>query len=173
MSGGSPPVNGGSPPVNGGSPPVNGGSPPVNGGYAHYMNIFEPKVTILLADAAQISDGKLNMLGAGWSIINTPTGPFCVVVHAQVPWTMTNTKMAWSLDLIDSDGHPVLLEESQGPIHMEGFLEAGRPAGMESGTTIYVPFVFPFLGMPLDPGKYEWHFKLDETDESYTFLARS
>jgi hypothetical protein len=133
--------------------------------YAQVMNIFEPKVVILLADAAQISDGKLNMLGAGWSMITTPTGPFAVVIHAQIPWTLTNTKMAWSLDLIDSDGHPVALDETQGPIHMEGFVE--------SGTTIYVPFVFPFLGMPLVPGKYEWHFKLDEIDESYSFLARN
>jgi hypothetical protein len=137
------------------------------------MSIFEPSITILLADAAQISDGKLNMLGAGWSIITTPTGPFSVVIHAQVPWTLTNTKMAWSLDLIDSDGHPIVLDESQGPIHMEGFLESGRPSGVEAGTTIYVPFVFPFLGMPLMPGKYEWHFKLGETEVAYAFLARN
>lgn len=137
------------------------------------MGIFEPRVTILLADAAQIADGKLNMLGAGWSIIQSPTGPFSVVIHAQIPWNLTNTKMPWSLDLLDSDGHPVIFDEAQGAIHMEGFVESGRPAGLESGTAIYVPFVFPFNGMPLAPGKYEWHFKLDETEEAYAFFARN
>ena len=137
------------------------------------MDIFEPKVTILLADAAQISEGKLNMLGAGWSIITTPTGPFVVVIHAQIPWNLTNTKMPWSLDLLDTDGHPVSPGESQDAIHMEGFVESGRPAGLESGTAIYVPFVFPFFGMPLEPGKYEWHFKLGDTEETYSFFARS
>ena len=102
-----------------------------------------------------------------------PTGPFVVVIHAQIPWNLTNTKMPWSLDLLDPDGHPVSPGESQEPIHMEGFVESGRPAGMESGTAIYVPFVFPFFGMPLEPGKYEWHFKLADTEEIYSFFARS
>ena len=137
------------------------------------MEIFEPRVTILLADAAQIADGKLNMLGAGWSIIKTPTGPFAVVIHAQIPWNLTNLKMPWSLDLLDSDGHAVIMDPAQGEIHMEGFVESGRPAGMEAGSAIYVPFVFPFLGMPLPPGKYSWHFKMDATEESYTFMAKS
>jgi len=136
------------------------------------MGIFEPKITILLADAAQIADGKLNMLGAGWSIIKTPTGPTAVVIHAQIPWNLTNMKMPWSLDLLDSDRHPVVMEELQGVIHMEGFVESGRPVGVESGSAIYVPFVFPFLGMPLQPGKYAWHFKIADTEESYAFVAR-
>jgi len=137
------------------------------------MDLFEPKITILLADAAQISDGKLNMLGAGWSTIKTPTGPICVVIHAQIPWGLTNNKMAWSLDLLDADRRPVMLNESQGLVHLEGFVESGRPAGMEPGSSIYVPFVFPFLGMPLEPGKYAWHFKIAATEESYSFVARA
>lgn len=136
------------------------------------MSIFEPKVAILLADAAQIADGKLNMLGAGWTIIKTPTGPFCVVVHTQIPWNLTNTKMPWSLDLLDSDGHPVALDQSQEGIHAEGFVESGRPVDLDAGSAIYVPLVFPFLGLPLAPGKYSWHFKLAETEESYSFLAK-
>ena len=72
------------------------------------------RATLLLADYARVSDGKLDVIGGGWSIINA-TGPFGCFVAAlfQIPWDQTNTKQKFRFDLLDADD---LDSEIAGPI---------------------------------------------------------
>src|SRR5215211_2385503 len=62
------------------------------------------KATLLLTDYAKVSDGKLDVLGGGWSV--TGPGPFGFVVAAmiQISWDQTNMPHAVRLELLDADG---------------------------------------------------------------------
>ncbi len=43
------------------------------------------KVNLMLADAAQVADGKLYILGGGWDTI-VPAAPFAVCGIIAIPW---------------------------------------------------------------------------------------
>ena len=133
------------------------------------MTIIEPKIILLTADAASISDGKINMLGAGWTRISSGPANFCVVVRLEIPWSMTNVKIPWSLDLIDQDGHQYVPMENSGPLHFDGEVEVGRPAGVREGSSLEAPLLMPFVQLPLRTGKYEWRFQVSDTAAKYAF----
>ena len=69
------------------------------------------KVTLLLADSAQAVEGKLYILGGGWSIIGPEPTPMAIAVKIEVPWDQTNRRHTWQFVLLDSDGRPVTAEE--------------------------------------------------------------
>ncbi len=119
------------------------------------------KATILLSDYARVSDGKLDVLGGGWSMIN-PRGPFGFALAGivQCPWDQTNVQHTFRLDLLDADGHGVPGAED-GTVHVEGAFEAGRPAGLKPGTPLDIPFVVPFGPLELEPGRYEVRLSID------------
>ncbi len=114
------------------------------------------KVTLLLADFARVANGKLDVIGGGWSMMNAQ-GPFGFFVAAlfQIPWDQTNTKHRFKLELLDADGE----------------FEAGRPAGLHPGTPVDAPRVVPFGPLVLDEGRYEIRLTInDETKEDW-FVA--
>ena len=134
-----------------------------------YMDALEPKIMLLTADAASISEGKINMLGAGWTRVSAGPANFCVVVRLEIPWSMTNVKIPWSLDLIDQDGHQYVPVENSGALHFEGEVEVGRPAGLSEGSSLEAPLLMPFVQLPLRIGKYEWRFQVGQTTAKYAF----
>ena len=134
-----------------------------------YMDALEPKIMLLTADAASISEGKINMLGAGWTRVSAGPANFCVVVRLEIPWSMTNVKIPWSLDLIDQDGHQYVPVENSGALHFEGEVEVGRPAGISEGSSLEAPLLMPFVQLPLRIGKYEWRFQVSQTTAKYAF----
>src|SRR4051812_16597967 len=100
------------------------------------------KVTMLLADAAQAVEGKLYILGGGWSVTGPEPTPSAVALYLQVPWDETNIRHEFHLDLVDSDGEPVEVETQAGerqPVVISGGFEVGRPAGTKPGTPIDMP----------------------------------
>ena len=44
---------------------------------------------MMLADSAQVSEGKLFILGGGWSVTGPPA-PSAIALHVEVPWDQTN-----------------------------------------------------------------------------------
>jgi hypothetical protein len=128
------------------------------------------KVTLLLADYAKVADGKLDVLGSGWSMMRA-AGPFGFFVAAlfQIPWDQTNTKHAFRLELLDADGRPVALGDES--IRIDGEFEAGRPPGLKPGTPVDAPLVVPFGPLLLDSDRYEIRLTIDgETKEDW-FVA--
>jgi hypothetical protein len=121
------------------------------------------RVTMLLADAAHVADGKLYILGGGWSVTGPP-GPSAVAIYVEVPWDMTNRQLEWSLELVDSDGYPVLAGGPEGngqPIGVKAAFEVGRPPGTPHGASIGFPLALNFPPLPLQPAKrYEWRFTI-------------
>ena len=91
-----------------------------------------------MADAAQVTpDGKLHALGIGWTHTGSPvTAPSAVAFILHVPWSETNRKIKWTLDLIDADGKPVVcrpVRRASPRIRMEQEIEVGRPPGTKPG----------------------------------------
>ena len=76
------------------------------------------RATLLLADHAEVAEGKLYINGGGWTVTPQPM-PFAIAMYVEVPWDQTNTKHSMLLELLDVDGHPVTVPESDDPIRVE------------------------------------------------------
>src|SRR5579859_4636166 len=121
------------------------------------------RVTMMLADHAQVADGKLFISGGGWSSCAPGPVSCSVALLFHVPWQDTNEKISFSLRLVDEDGHPVTQPGPQGqlPVQVNGQLEAGRPPGLAPGTEIAVPMAFnTMLGLP-PAGRFSWVLDVD------------
>ncbi|WP_051274892.1 hypothetical protein [Cellulomonas sp. URHD0024] len=137
------------------------------------------RAKLLLADAAKVSDGKVDALGLAWSTTTTPTPPAAIILLLQFGWDETDQSRAVVVELLDADGKPVLVNGPNGtaPLRIEGNVEAGRPPDVPAGTPIDVPLAFGIgPGMNLRAGqRYEWRLSLDgETHEDWevSFLIR-
>src|SRR5438046_233539 len=113
------------------------------------------KVTILLADAAQAVDGKLYILGGGWSIVGPMVLPYAIAIKIEVPWDMANRTVKWLLSLLDADGKQVTTATPTGdePVRVDGQFEVGRPPGLVPGTPLDVVFALQVAPIPLAPGR--------------------
>lgn len=94
---------------------------------------------LILADAAQVADGKLYLLGGGWDRLAVNTLPTVqsvgVAVGVMVPWGDTNAPHQLSLTVEDEDGGAVLP-----PVEVR--LEVGRPPGLPAGADQRVMVAF-------------------------------
>lgn len=122
------------------------------------------KVTMMLADAAQVADGKLNILGGGWSVISGAT-PFAIAMMIEVPWHLSNKKHEFKLEVIDLDGNLVQVEAPDGnstAVVVDGQFEVGRPPGVRNGAML--PFTAAINIGPVPwpaGGSYEWRLSID------------
>jgi hypothetical protein len=130
------------------------------------------KVTILLADYAQASEGKLNVIGGGWQTTGPLPTPSALAILIEVPWDRTNEKHHVRIELVDADGTPVVAEDPVGdeaPVVLEADFEVGRPPGTKRGTPIAVPLAINMGPQPLAPNsRYEWKLSINgEGDEDW------
>lgn len=118
------------------------------------------RITMLLADAAQAVDGKLYILGGGWSFIGPQPTPMAIAMKIEVPWDRSNMRHAFELTLLDEDGRSVEIDGS--PVVIRGEFEVGRPAGLPPGTPLDVPVAVNIGPLPLQPGSgYVWRCSMD------------
>ncbi len=123
------------------------------------------KVTMLLADAAQAVDGKLYILGGGWSITGPDPTPMAIALKIDVPWTEANNTHKLRLALFDEDGQPVQVPTQTGeqPFEIHSSFEVGRPPGLKSGTPLDLALAINFPPLPLRPNsRYVWRCFIDE-----------
>jgi len=134
------------------------------------------QVQIILCDAA-VADpsGKVHMLGAGWSVTGTPTGQQAVAVLMKIPWDRANQKIPMTLQLFDSDGHPVRVETPDGSqeIKMVGEVEVGRPPGVAHGSMLDASLALNVPPLPLPPGRYQWRLDISDQVETVSFQVRA
>jgi len=120
-------------------------------------------VTMLLADSAQVADGKLYILGGGLSIIGPRPQPVAIALRLLMPWDRANVPHEWLIELLDEDGQPVMAGER--PIQVRGRVEAGRPAGARPGTPLGVALAINMAALKLEGGK-RYSFQLSIQGES-------
>lgn len=131
---------------------------------------------MMLADHAQASEGKLNIIGAGWTVIGPAPAPFAIAILFEVPWDRANEQHDFRLELVDSDGDAVLMPTPDGeqPLVIEGQFEVGRPPGVKRGTPLPFPLALNMGPHPLAPGgRYEWRLTVDEESDEDWRLAFS
>src|ERR1700750_2687148 len=87
--------------------------------------------TMMLADYAQIADGKLFISGGGWTTCGPGPTPCAVVAIFHVPWDETDQKVNFMLRLVDEDGHGVMQPGNTDnmPVQVAGAFEARRQPG--------------------------------------------
>ena len=120
------------------------------------------KAMLILADFAQVSDGKLTVVGAGWDKVGPKPSPSGIGLLLKVPWEETNQRHKVDLSLVDSDGGPVL-DAKGAPIAMSSNFEVGRPAGLAAGAEQNVCLALNISPLPLQPGsRYVWVLAIDE-----------
>lgn len=131
------------------------------------------KVTMMLADHAVTADGKLYISGGGWSITGPGPVPGAIAMDVKVPWDEREFEHNLVLELLDADGHPVLVPTPLGvqPLRIESTLNLDGPFDeIKPGTPIDAPFAINYGPIPLGPGaRYEWRLSVnDDTDEDWT-----
>jgi len=126
---------------------------------------------MLLADAAQSVEGKLYVLGGGWSITGPDPSPGGLAVKVEVPWDEANRRHRITSELVDGDGHPFLAPTPMGeqPLKIEGNFEVGRPPGIMPGSPLDMAVAFNFPPLPLKTGtRYVWRLSIDgHSDEDW------
>lgn len=135
------------------------------------MTAIEPSILLITADAATVSDGKINILGGGWTRITSGPANFTLVVRIDIPWTLTNQQLPWSLTLVDQDGRSYVPDGNGKPVELAGELQIERHDDSNLGSSFEAPMLFPFLGLPLRPGTYEWVFTVAGSQAKYGFQA--
>jgi hypothetical protein len=127
---------------------------------------------LLVADSADVVNGKLYLLGGGWDNLKVPhlpgppTVPFSVAVGIDVPWSLTNQKLRFSVDVLDADGGEVV--ELVG-----GEFEVGRPPGLRAGTPQRFQLTVPAQPQFGVPGRYVIRCSVNGVELGHTAIEVS
>ncbi len=121
-------------------------------------------VTLLLCDAAQVADGKLYILGGGWSLTGPDPVPSAVALKIGVDWHEAELPHHWELFLEDGDGQPVMVQTPDGvqPVEVRGEFTVNQPQGVPEGSPIDVALAVNLGPLPLNPGsRFTWRMIID------------
>jgi hypothetical protein len=128
------------------------------------------RATMMLADHAQVADGKLFISGGGWTACGPGASPCAVAVLFHVPWQETDERVSFALRLVDEDGRPVYQPGAEDglPVQVNGHFNARSRPGMTPGAEINVPMTFNIV-LHLEPGgRYSWVLEVDgHPDDSW------
>jgi len=133
---------------------------------------------MLLCDAAQVAEGKLYILGGGWSITGPEPMPSAIAIKIDVGWHETEKMHHWELFLIDTDGEPVMFDTPEGrqPVEIRGDFQVGRPEGIPAGSSVDFALAVNIGPLPLPTAtRFIWRLSIDgvsEEDWSLAFTTR-
>ena len=131
---------------------------------------------MLLADYAVVSDGKLTIVGGGWSQTGPEPASFGIGLLIQVPWDQANTRAhlhGRAPRRGRRRGRARDDEDDEQPVAFGGEFEVGRPPGLKPGTPLDFPVAVNSTPLPLEPGRYEWRLTIDGKSQEDWTLCRS
>jgi len=123
---------------------------------------------ILLCDSAQVAEGKLYILGGGWSIIGPEPTPTAIALKLELDWAEIERPHHWELFLQGADGEEVEVETPEGPrpVEVRGDFQVARPMELPEGSPLDVSLAVNLGPIPLEPGRrYSWRLVVDGQDE--------
>jgi hypothetical protein len=119
--------------------------------------------SLILCDWAEVINGKLYMMGAGWSRTQADAPlSISVAVMIKVPWTEANRKHKLRFGLVTEDGQSFSPPNAPGPIDIPGEFEVGRPPGLAEGSSLDTMLTYRFAGMTLPGGRYAFEMRIDD-----------
>lgn len=120
---------------------------------------------MMLCDAAQVADGKLFVLGGGWSLTGPDPMPSAIAIKIDVGWHEAEKTHTWDLELVDADGKPVMVQLATiewSPIEVNGEFTVQRAETVPEGTPIDVALAVNLGPLPLAPAnRYTWRLSID------------
>jgi hypothetical protein len=126
---------------------------------------------MLLCDYAEELNGKLYVMGGGWSRNFTPGQPsnMALAIKLTIPWNEANRPYDINVRLVDHNHEQVTNDEGN-DIGILGKVEVGRPPGLRPGSDLGSALALTFTGLVLEPGAYVWELLIDnKVLESTTF----
>lgn len=131
------------------------------------------RLTVMLCDSARVAEGKLYVLGGGWTHVVADQAPLelALGVVIAVPWGDANRRHSLAVALMDEDGQPIEVDTPDGrqPLRQETQFEVGRPPGIKAGIDLNAVMVFRFGGLQLPAGGYVWELAVGDTTERTPF----
>ncbi|MEV1246419.1 DUF6941 family protein [Nonomuraea sp. NPDC050022] len=124
---------------------------------------------LVLGDAASTDEatGKINLLGAGWSVTGPMVSMSAVAGFLRVPREDLGAKISFALHLLDEEGQPVRpFADSDGTLSFTGEItpDAERLEPVATRVPFNLSFAIPIPPLPLAAGRvYEWVMEADET----------
>jgi hypothetical protein len=127
----------------------------------------ELSATMIMADAAQVSDGKLSLLGGGIAIVPSRPQPMALALLVTLPYERAEQSIPWVCELLDDAGMPVMAGEV--PVLVNGQVSAARAPGWPEHQPFNIPVVITFGALPVQAGRsYTWRLVIDgESDDRW------
>ncbi|MHB1981452.1 MAG: DUF6941 family protein [Sulfobacillus sp.] len=123
---------------------------------------------LMLADSAQVVDGKLFVLGGGWTLTGPRPSPMALVAQLQVPRCESDTKHVVRFELLTDDGGPYLVptgptsEAAQAPMVIETEVAVAGSSDLRAGALVSIPVAINLSPLQLSPGqRYSWRLSID------------
>jgi hypothetical protein len=126
------------------------------------------RATLLLGDFARVVDGKLDILGAGWTVTGPHPATMGLGVLIDVPWDLTDQRHELRVWLSDQDGHQVTAHGGEGPepVEVRNDFEVGRAPELAPGRPVSFALAVNINGLPLPPGqRFQWRLELNGQGE--------
>jgi hypothetical protein len=112
--------------------------------------------TFLVADSAQVANGKLYILGGGWNYVNlsgsrSTVAAMTLAGRVVVPWSKTNRDLPFPIQLVHSDGEEFFTDQFQIRLLLSAKPMPDQPPSMETAT----PFTIDIYNLAFPrPGEY-------------------
>jgi hypothetical protein len=132
---------------------------------------------MLLAEAVQVAEGKLNILGAGWSQLGA--GPTQVAIAVLIEFTASEADGSHHFELfLTDDAHqPIFTESPNGdmPVEVRGDANVALPEGYDERVPVPWPIGINVPGLVLEGGRaYQWNLVVDgHTDPTWVLPFRT
>jgi hypothetical protein len=135
------------------------------------------RATLLLAEAVQVAEGKLYILGAGWSQIGAGPSQMGVAILLEFTSAEANGSHHFELFLTDDQFQPVSTDSTAGevPIEVRGDANVALPEGYDSRLPVPWPIAVNVPGLNLEANSgYQWNLIVDgETDPEWILPFRT
>jgi hypothetical protein len=127
-------------------------------------------VTLALADYVRAADGKLDLLGAGWTITGPGPANFGIGILLEARPGEFGQQHEVLLELVDEDGRLVPVPDGEEALlRIEGQIEVLPPPGHPPALPVVMPVAFNAANVPLPAGRrLEFRLWIDgETKEAW------
>jgi hypothetical protein len=114
----------------------------------------------MLCDHAEVVQGKLYILGGGWSELRMGgTADMALAVKMGLAWTDADRPIPLEAALLTEDGHAV--EVAGEAVRFTADVQASRSEDSPPGTPLDAAVAIRFGNLALTPGGYRFEVRLD------------